>query len=65
MSTVVDTPVVQLDILVQDAQSLVDHQGRQCASQLWEDSTHFGDDLHCECVNIGSRLSTDPCLLGF
>lgn len=44
MSTVVDAPVVQLDVLVQDAQSLVDHQGCQRASQLRVHSTHFGDN---------------------
>jgi hypothetical protein len=44
MSTVADTPVIQLDILVQDAQSLVDHQRCQRASQFRIYSTHFGDN---------------------
>jgi hypothetical protein len=44
LSTVVDTPVVQLDILVQNPQPLVDHQRRQRALQLRKHPTQLGDD---------------------
>jgi hypothetical protein len=50
VSAVVDTPIVQLDVLVQDAQSLVDHQRRQRASQLWEHPTQLGDNSRVRVV---------------
>lgn len=44
LSAVVDTPVVQLDILVEDAEPLVDHERRQGASQFRENAAQLGDD---------------------
>lgn len=38
-SAAIEAPVVELDVLVQDPQALVDHQGCQRSSELGKDST--------------------------